>query len=102
VKKKKAAPAASLNKLELAPQLTIADAADLHREFKERAAGGMPFIIDGAKVEQIDTAILQLLVGAWRSCAQRGVECSWQGASQNLRRAALLIGVADHLNLNGA
>jgi anti-anti-sigma regulatory factor len=98
VKKKKPARAAQSAPVELAAQLTIAQSADLHREFKQRVAGSSVLILDGSRVEQIDTAILQLLVATWRACLQRGVACSWQGASENLRRSAVLIGVADLLN----
>jgi anti-anti-sigma regulatory factor len=98
VKKKKAASASQSGPLELAAQLTIAQAADLHRELKHRVAQSRVLIVDGSRVEQVDTAVLQLLVAAWRACLQRGVACSWQGASETLRRSAVLIGVADLLN----
>lgn len=96
------APAAQSVTFELAAQLTIAHAADLHRELTLRMAGGNPLIIDGTRVEQIDTAALQLLVGCWRSCAQRNIPCSWRGASENLRRSAALIGVTAFLHLASA
>jgi anti-anti-sigma regulatory factor len=98
VTKKKSGRAPQSAQLQLAAQLSIAQAADLHREFKQRVAGGGPLIIDGTRVEQIDTAILQLLVSTWRACLQQGVACSWQGASEALRGSAVLIGVADLLN----
>jgi anti-anti-sigma regulatory factor len=98
--KKKTTPDSAAAPLQLAPNLSIADAANLHRELTERVSGGVPLVIDGSRVEQIDTAILQLLVSCWRTCTQRGVACGWQAASENLRRSALLIGVADLLQLS--
>lgn len=86
-------------RIELAAELTIAHAADLQRSFKQQLAGCDALIVDGTHVTQIDTSILQLLVAAWRTGAQRGISCSWAGASDALRRAATLIGVADALQL---
>lgn len=83
----------------LAPQVSIAEAAGLLRDLKLRVAGGGPLIIDGTAVERIDTAILQLLISCRCACQQRGTTFNWQGVSENLRRAAALIGVSDSLNL---
>jgi anti-anti-sigma regulatory factor len=102
VTKRKSARAPQSTSLQLAAQLSIAQAADLHRELQRRMADGEALIIDGARVQQIDTAILQLLVSAWRTCLQRGLACSWQGVSENLRLSAVLVGVADLLNFPGA
>jgi anti-anti-sigma regulatory factor len=98
VTKKKSVRAPQSAQLQLAARLSIAQAAELHRELKQRLAGGSPLIIDGTRVDEIDTAILQLLVSTWRVCMQQGVACSWQGVSEHLRRSAALIGVADVLN----
>lgn len=56
-------------------------------------------VVDGTRVEEIDTAILQLLASLWRTCLERGIACTWHGASDALRQAAALIGLADFLHL---
>jgi anti-anti-sigma regulatory factor len=105
VKKKKppAAPApqsGSPQSVQLAARMSIAQSPELHRTLADRLAAGAPLLIDGGQVEQIDTAVLQLLVGAWRGAASRGIERRWLGASPALHGAANLIGVADLLQLN--
>jgi anti-anti-sigma regulatory factor len=99
VTKKKTARAPLPARIELAAELTIAHAADLQRTFKDHLAGGGALIVDGTRVTQIDTSILQLLVAAWLAGTQRGISCSWAGASDALRRSATLIGVAEALQL---
>jgi anti-anti-sigma regulatory factor len=98
VTKKKTPRAPPPGPIELAAELSIAQAVDLQRSFKDSLARGA-LAVDGTRVTQIDTSILQLLVAAWRAGAQRGVSCSWAGASDALRRSAGLIGVAEALQL---
>jgi anti-anti-sigma regulatory factor len=81
---------------------TIARAADLRETLVSRFAAGAALVVDGSRVEEIDTAILQLLTCAWRTAAERGVACGWDGASNALLRAATLIGVAELLHIPGA
>jgi anti-anti-sigma regulatory factor len=88
--------------VELSERMSIAQSAELHRTLTVCLASGAPLLIAGGRVEQIDTAVLQLLVSAWLGAAKRGVECRWQSASQALRRSATLIGVAGILRLNGS
>jgi anti-anti-sigma regulatory factor len=88
--------------IELPPRLSIAQSADVQRMLVSGLDTPEPLILDGSGVEEIDTAILQLLVSAWLGNAKRGVECRWEGASEPLRHAALLIGVAATLQFDGA
>ncbi len=83
----------------LGPRETIAGAADLHKMLLERFASGAAVVVDGSRVEEIDTAILQLLACAWRTGSERGVACSWDGVSNALHRSAALIGVAGLLHI---
>ena len=62
-----------------------------------RLAQAQPIVVDGSRVEEIDTAILQLLTSLWCSGAERGIACSWSGASAPLRQTAVLIGVDEML-----
>jgi anti-anti-sigma regulatory factor len=84
--------------VELNTRLDIAQAADLHRALLARLASGGPVIVDGTRVEEIDTAMLQLLASLWRTSGERGIDCRWKGASAALRQTATLLGVAEVLN----
>ena len=84
--------------IELAAELSIAQAVELQRALKDRLSAGSALVIDGRRVMQIDTAILQLLVSARRGCVERGITLSWNGVSEPLRRYAALIGLAEHLD----
>ena len=87
--------------IELDARMTIVQAADLHRTLLARVALGNAVVVDGTRVEEIDTAILQILVSLWRTCLQRGIACTWLGASDTLRRSADLVGLGGWLNLSG-
>jgi anti-anti-sigma regulatory factor len=86
-------------RIELDARMTIAQAADLHRLLLSRLAAGEPVVIDGTRVEEIDTAVLQLLTSLWRTAQDRGIACTWHGASEALRYTANLIGVAGAVGL---
>jgi anti-anti-sigma regulatory factor len=79
--------------VELDPRMTIVQAASLHQTLLARIALGEPIVVDGTQVEEIDTAILQLLASLWRTCLARGIGCTWQGASDALRQTAILVGL---------
>lgn len=83
--------------IELDARVTIVQAAVLHRSLLTRLASGQPLVVDGTRVEEIDTAILQLLASLWRTTRERGIACTWRGVSDPLRRTASLVGVADML-----
>jgi anti-anti-sigma regulatory factor len=85
-------------RIELDARLTIVQAADLHRTLVARVASGGPLAIDGSRVEEIDTSILQLLTSLWRTSMERGISCTWHGVSDVLRQRAALIGVAEMLH----
>jgi anti-anti-sigma regulatory factor len=102
VKKKKPPRTPQLSCIELPAKLSIAQSQELHRTLTARLAGKEPLLLDGSGVEEIDTAILQLLASAWICGAERRVECQWQGASQALRDSATLIGVSEILRLDAA
>jgi anti-anti-sigma regulatory factor len=87
-------------RIELDTRLTIVQAADLHRTLLARLADGRQIVVDGTRVEEIDTAILQLLASLWRTCLARGIACTWHGASDALRQTASLVGVAEMLQFS--
>ena len=100
--KPKATKAPRPSRIVLDDRLTIVQAADLHRMLVKRLAEGRQLVVDGSRVEEIDTAILQLLTSLWRTGAERGIACTWHGASQALRRTAALVGVAEMLQFPNA
>ena len=85
--------------IELEAKITIVHAAALHRALTASLAQGHPIVLDGSRVEEIDTAILQLLTSLWLTCLERGFTCTWHGVSDALRRTAVLIGVDQDLCL---
>jgi anti-anti-sigma regulatory factor len=85
-------------RIKLDARLSIVQAAGLHRTLAARLANGGPVVVDGTGVEEIDTAVLQLLTSLWRTSRERGVACTWHGASDVLRHTAALIGVAEMLH----
>jgi anti-anti-sigma regulatory factor len=95
---RRAAVAPQAAPLRLEARVTIAQAADLHRTLAARVADGGPIVLDGTAVQEIDTAILQLLASLWRTTRERGTACAWQGTSDALRNTAALIGVAEALH----
>lgn len=100
MKKRKAkAKMKAAGAMKLAPRLTIAEVADLHRALLERLAADECIVIDASEVCELDTSVLQLLVSLWRTAAARGRSVAWQGVSEALRRSAVLIGVAEHIDI---
>ena len=93
----KARKAPRPSRIVLDDRMTIVQAADLHRVLVKRLAEGRQLVLDGTRVEEIDTAILQLLTSLWRTSLARGISCTWHGASDALRRTAALVGVAELL-----
>ena len=87
---------------ELDAKATIAEASTMHNALISQVADGTPLILDGGRVEQIDTAVLQLLVGLMRHCKEHDISCVWRAVSEPLRRAAFLIGVTAHLHIPDA
>jgi anti-anti-sigma regulatory factor len=84
--------------VQLDARMTIVQAASLHSSLLAHLAAGGPIAIDGTRVEEIDTAILQLLASLWRTAAERGFACSWTGVSDGLRRTANLLGMTEMLH----
>ena len=85
--------------IELDPRPTIAQAAALQRTMVAYLEAGRPVVVDGSRVEEIDTSVLQLLTSLWRTGRERGIACTWRGASDALRRTAALVGLAEILHL---
>jgi anti-anti-sigma regulatory factor len=88
--------------IQLDGRMTIVQVADLHRTLLARVALGKAVVVDGTRVEEIDTATLQLLASLWRTCLERGIACTWLGASEALRQTAHLVGLGGSLHFSGS
>ncbi len=55
--------------------------------------------LDGAGVERVDTAALQLLLAFRRAASARGLPASWVGVSETMRDAAGVLGLTQALEL---
>jgi phospholipid transport system transporter-binding protein len=86
----------------LPPRSTVAQALDIHASLRGWIDSGRPLIVDASHVDEIDTAVLQLLIAAIRAVRARGLPFSWQGLSEAVRRAATLIGVSAALELTAS
>jgi anti-anti-sigma regulatory factor len=58
-----------------------------------------PIVLDGSAVTRIDATGLQLLAALFRDRRARGAAVSWSAASEALRTAASLCGLAELLSL---
>ena len=87
------------SRIVLAEQISIAQVAALHQTLREVLTAGGGVGLDGSGVREIDTAALQLLASFWQSTNVLGVDCTWQGISQSLRRTAKLLGLTEALQL---
>jgi anti-anti-sigma regulatory factor len=95
-----AAPATG--RIVLGMACTIHEAQALRAHLLEQAAHPGPYEIDGASVERVDTAGLQLVVAFALDCLERNVAYSWKGRSPALEEAIRVLGVAALLESPGA
>ena len=80
---------------------TIHEAAALRAHLLEQAALPGPYEIDGAAVEQVDTAGVQLVVAFALDCLERGIHYVWKGRSPALEEAIRTLGVGALLESPG-
>jgi len=73
---------------------TIQEAAAVRAHLLAQAAQPGPYEIDGASVEHVDTAGVQLIVAFALDCLERGVAYKWIGRSPTLEKAINLLGVS--------
>jgi anti-anti-sigma regulatory factor len=73
---------------------TIQEAAAVRAHLLAQAAQPGPYEIDGASVEHVDTAGVQLIVAFALDCLEKGVAYKWIGRSATLEKAINLLGVS--------
>lgn len=81
----------------LESNMTIAEVGDLKLQMQPFLQSAGPVQIDGEQVEAIDGAGLQLLAALVKELIGKSVEVRWTGASESLRNAASLMGLAELL-----
>jgi anti-anti-sigma regulatory factor len=86
--------------LRLPATLGIAQLAELREQFAAALDSGRPLAIDGAAVEQLDGAALQLLLAFQRAAASAGRAPDWRKPSPRLSDAAALLGLDGALGLS--
>jgi anti-anti-sigma regulatory factor len=86
--------------IKVAEDLRIAGAAAAYGVLQAAAAGTESrVLLDGRRVEKVDTAGLQALLAGRQALARAGKSVSWAGCSPQLKAAAELLGVADALGM---
>ncbi len=77
----------------LGASCTIQEAVALRSYLLAQAAQSGPLEIDGASVQVIDTAGVQLVVAFALDCLEKGVAYKWLSRSETLEKAIDLLGV---------
>jgi anti-anti-sigma regulatory factor len=80
--------------------LDVAQARMLYDKLDGALAAAEPFALDGAAVDRVDAAALQLLVAFSRAARDAGLALRWQEASPALRDAAALLDLAGLLEMS--
>lgn len=86
--------------LDLGDKCTIVIAEDLHQQLETLVESGQPIHIDASKLEQIDTAAMQLLWGFHQALATDGREPEWMNPSETLKNTAKILGLDSLLGLD--
>jgi anti-anti-sigma regulatory factor len=98
-----AVPAApSVGRIVLGASCTIHEAPALRAHLLAQAAHPGPYEIDGAAVQQVDTAGVQLVVAFALDCLERGIHYAWTGRSPALDEAIRTLGVGALLESPGS
>jgi len=83
----------------LGSTLDVRCATDLKKKMSACLKRKPPFELDGGQVDRVDTAGLQVLLAFITTAKSRGIELSWQQASDSLKNAARLIDLQDQLGI---
>lgn len=88
--------------LDLGSSCTLTEVAALRAACIAALDSKDPPVIDGTRVERVDAAGVQVLVGFTIDCMERSVNFSWTGRSPQLAHAIHLLGVDALLESPGA
>jgi anti-anti-sigma regulatory factor len=89
-----AVPAGRQGRVVLGTACTIQEAGAVRAHLMAQAELSGPYEIDGASVELVDTAGIQLIVAFALDCLEKGVPYKWTGRSATLEKAIELLGVS--------
>lgn len=79
--------------------LDVSHAAAAREKLNEALIRSLPLELDAERLERLDGAMLQLLVGFQRAAQARGLRPHWRSAGPALRGAAEALGLAETLEL---
>lgn len=88
--------------LDLGDKCTIIKSEDIHQKMEALLASDQEITIDASKVEQIDTASLQLLTCFYQALSTDGRVPKWNSPSEQTLLTAKLLGLDEHLGLSKA
>jgi len=80
--------------------LGVADARLLYDKLGAALTGATSIVMDGRRVERIDTAAMQVLANFCRAARERGQALVWQNPSTGLQQAAHALGLEAMLEMN--
>lgn len=80
--------------------LGVADARLLYDKLGATLTGAASIVMDGGRVERIDTAAMQVLANFCRAARERGQALVWQNPSTSLQQAAHALGLEAMLEMN--
>ncbi len=92
-KKSRSVPPPAPACIDLGTHCTLQDVSGLRRSCLDALDGKLPPVIDGSRVERIDTAALQVLVGFAIDCMERSIVFNWAGRSPALVHGIRLLGI---------
>ena len=87
------------NSVTCASVLDISKAADLQKELLEVLGRGSAIRLNGAEVEKIDAAALQVFASFFLTAEAQKVQVQWLHPSETLCRSARLLGMTNVLGL---
>jgi phospholipid transport system transporter-binding protein len=88
--------------VDLGVSCTLHEAAALRSACLAALDSKDPPALDGSRVERVDTAGLQVLVGFTIDCIERSLHFTWAGRSEALVRGIRLLGLEALLESPGA
>lgn len=91
--------AADTTHVALQVALGAADARRLYEKLGAALANATAIVMDGERVERIDSAALQVLANFCRAARERGVALVWQNTSTGLQQAAQNLGLQTILEM---
>ena len=87
-------------RLVLNENLTISQAALLHKKLSKGLAAKLPLILNAERVRQVDTAALQVLVAFCKNAQKQGLSLRYQTPGDYLYLSLRLSGLATALEPN--